>query len=435
MIEVFPALILAGSIVGSAFFVSSNRRLALLVVCATFITRPALSLGGFSVRLELIVGVLCLLRIIHDALSRRERSLPAVVRCSISFVFAWLVFAAITSLSIPPTPQKSMSVLIWCGMNVITAIWIARTPSVWFIIIRWGSIAAFVVSILAIVFWLSATSSMFNFGVQADPAYGGFAAYVFSIEANILGGLLCLWALIAVYNPLNAVPRYVRFSLTALVPVAILATHTRAALVAYVVGLAGCLLFRPPARKIAAASGVIGGVAATLLLFVGSDRGLDKFFNVFDIDGGTGGLRYRVNSVALEEWWSSTNRLIGLGWNSFGQRHIDDTQPHLLLPGYIGNLPVQIAYDAGLVGIFFVASAAIAVVVRVVRKGRADLLVIFAVPYFAFSVATSALWLLETWVFVGLAWGLCSNWGRADALIVDFSSRMRHTRSVVLNAR
>lgn len=402
------ALVVIIGVVLAVFFVSSTRRLSFLIIIAAFVTRPAFDVGGLNIRLELIVGGLCLLRIVHDVLSRSGRPLSAAVKWSVSCVAAWLAFAAITSLNIPPMPQKSLSVLIWCALNVLTAVWIARTPASWYWIIRWGSMAALVCSSLAIGFWVAATFSLFNYGVQADPAYGGFAAYVFSIEANILGGLLCLWALVAVYNPLGAVPRLVRLALAVFVPVAIVATHTRAALVAYVLGLLVCLLLRPNARKVAAASVIVGGVAAATLLFSGTDKGLGKFADVFDIDGGTGGLRYRVNNVALEEWWTSANRLIGLGWNSFGQRHIDDTQPTLLVPGYIGNLPVQIVYDAGLVGIFWVGLAVAAVMLCLVRNKRVGLLLAYAVPYLSFSIATSALWLLETWIFVGLAWGLCS---------------------------
>ncbi|MDE8585923.1 O-antigen ligase family protein [Arthrobacter sp. NQ4] len=423
MTDLSAAFAFAASVVVAVFFVSSNVRLAFLVICATFVTRPSVSLAGFSIRLELIVGLLCLMRIIHESLSKRRTTISPAVKWSMSCIAGWLLFAGITSLNVPPMPQKSISVLMWCALNVITAIWIARTPGIWYTLIRVGSVAALIVSILAIVFWVAASSFLFNYGVQSDPAYGGFAAYGFSIEANILGGLLCLWALVAVYNPLNAVPNRVRILLAAIVPVAILATHTRAALVSYVIGLVGCLLFRARARRVAAGSAVLGGIAAAYLLLTGSDRGLDKFFNVFDISGGTGGLRYRVNNIALEEWWSSSNRIIGLGWNSFGQRHIDDTQPHLLLPGYIGNLPVQIAYDGGLIGVALVVLAATVVVTQVIRQRRADLLCIFAIPYFAFSIATSALWLLETWVFVGLAWGLCSSAGKTAVSKAILSAR------------
>lgn len=435
--DLADALIFVIGVVLAAFFVSSTRRLSFLVICAAFVTRPALVVVGLSIRMELVVGILCLVRIIHDVLSRSGRPVSTVVRWSVSFVSAWLVFAAITSLNIPPMPQKSLSVLIWCALNVITAVWIARTPNSWYWIVRWGSAAALVCCVLAVIFWVGATSHLINFGVQADPAYGGFAAYVFSIEANILGGLLCLWALVAVYNPLNAVPRLIRVALATLVPVAILATHTRAALVAYVLGLLACLILRPKARKVAAASVVVGGVAATSLLLIGTDKGLGKFADVFDIDGGTGGLRYRVNSVAIEEWWSSANRLIGLGWNSFGQRHIDETQPTLLVPGYIGNLPVQIAYDAGIIGILWVGLAVAAIILCVVRYRRTDLLLVFAVPYLLFSIATSALWLLETWIFVGLAWGLCSGLGgKGDSTPAgrNFRARAEFGQGASLNA-
>ncbi|BCW72566.1 hypothetical protein NicSoilB8_36100 [Arthrobacter sp. NicSoilB8] len=132
---------------------------------------------------------------------------------------------------------------------------------------------------------------------------------------------------------------------------------------------------------------------------------------VFDIDEGTGGLRNRVGNVAIAEWWSSPERMIGLGWNSFGQRHIDETQAALSLPGYIGNLPIQILYDSGIVGGCLVVLSVLAIAVALWRVRRFDGLAVFLLPYILFSIATMVLWLLETWIFVGLAWGLCAKYG------------------------
>lgn len=410
-------LIIAAAL--AVFFVSTTKRLAFLAVIAMFVTRPALDVGGLSVRLELLVGILAFLRIVHQVLSRRSTRVSPTLAWSVSFVVAWLAFAAATSLHVPPIPSRSMSVLVWCLLNVITAVWIARTPETWHFILRWGSTVAMIGCFAAIIFWAAASTGVFVYGVQVDPAYGGYAAYVFSIEANILAGLLCLWGLVGVANPMKSVPRWVRIGLAFAAPVAILTTHTRAALVAYVVGLLACLLFRPAARRVAVASLTCGGFGASVLFLLGDDAGFSKFAEVFDVDGGTGGLRYRVNSVAFTEWWTSPERWIGLGWNSFGQRHIDETQPGLMLPGYIGNLPLQIAYDAGIIGAAWVSLAAGLILVAVIRLRRFDMILIFLVPYILFSIATSSLWLLETWIFVGLAWGLCS--GRA----VERDSRPR----------
>lgn len=393
----------------AAYFVYSPRRLAFLAVVAMFVTRPAVDVGGLNVRLELVVGVLVLLRLVHEILSRQSRRLTASMSWSVVAIVSWLLFATVTSINIAPIPSRSISVLVWCLLNVITAFWISKSPNVWSVILRWGCRAALVCCFAALAFWAAATSGLFAYGVQIDPTYGGFAAYVFSIEANILAGLLCLWALVGIVNPMSAVPRHTRVTLAFVAPVAILTTHTRAALIAYLAGLVFCIIFRPTSRKIAVSSLAIGGVIMLSIMFTAGDAGFSKFLSVLDFDGGTGGLRYRTNEVAVNEWWTSPERWIGLGWNSFGQRHIDETQPRLMLPGYIGNLPLQIAYDSGLLGVFWVALAAGIVLIGVRRIGRVDLLLVLFVPYMIFSIATSSLWLLETWVLVGLVWGMCSQ--------------------------
>lgn len=409
MTEIVSFFLILASAMTAIYFISSTRRMALLIIIAAFVTRPTLDIGSLTIRLEMIVGVMASLRLIHDGLGRKSQRLSTGVRWSLGFALTWIAFAAVTSLTVPPYPQRSMTVLVWCLLNIVTAVWIARTPGSWYWILRWGSAAALSCSLLAIVFWLGASAQIFNFGVQVDPTYGGYAAYVFSLEANILAGLLCLWALVAVVNPMDAVPQWIRLILAFSAPMAILTTHTRAALVAYVGGLIACLIFKAAARKVAVASLGIGGLGALFLLGAGGDAGFSKFMGVFDINEGTGGLRNRVSNVAIAEWWSSPERMTGLGWNSFGQRHIDETQPTLLLPGYIGNLPVQILYDSGIVGGIFVVLAVLAAAVTACRVRRFDGLAIFLLPYLLFSIATMVLWLLETWIFVGLAWGLCSK--------------------------
>lgn len=414
MINVSHIFLAIVAVAAATFFLSSNRRMAALVVLAAFATRPFLDVGSFTLRPEMLVGGLACLRLVHDGLGRRSQKLSNGVRWSLSLTLAWLIFALVTSLNVPPYPQRSMTVLVWCALNVITAVWIAKTPSSWYWLLRWGTMAALSCSVLAIVFWLGATAGVFIFGVQVDPTYGGYAAYVFSLEANILAGLLCLWTLVAVVNPMGAVPQWIRVALAFSAPMAILTTHTRAALVAYLVGLLACVLLRPAVRRVALASLGFGGMGGLFLLLSGGDAGFSKFLDVFDINEGTGGLRNKVGSVALAEWWASPERMIGLGWNSFGQRHIDETQPALLLPGYIGNLPVQILYDSGIIGGLLAFFAVAAAALSVHRVGRFDRLIIFLLPYLLFSIATMVLWLLETWLFVGLAWGLCAKYDRAQ---------------------
>ena len=162
-----------------------------------------------------------------------------------------------------------------------------------------------------------------------------------------------------------------------------------------------------------------------MFLTISADAGLSKFFELFDTETGTGGLRERVNSHAFDEWSISGSVFEGLGFNSFGQRNFDLTRPELAQPGYIGNLPLQIVYDGGILAAALIAIAGVLIVGKFVRLRRLGLVLAVAVPYLAFSIATSTLWFLETWLFVGLAWGYPqAGWAnpRVESSLIDTQS-------------
>lgn len=424
-----PFLVIAIVIVvgfGCIYVMTNPLRLAYLMVIAMFVTRPTLAVGGFNLRLELLVGALCALSLIANELANKPKMarLPKLSMISIALCILWFGFSAFGTFANAPDLAKSFSVLIWCMLNFVSAIWIARNPQYWKRLFVFGSVVSLVSSLLAIALWAGATAGLFKFGVQVDPAYGGYAAYDFSLEANILGGVLCLWGLVAAYNPLGAVSTPLRLILVSVTPVAIFATHTRAALLAYMCGLALLFVARRSSRKLVVGALVIGGLSALTAFFGSSDVGLSKFASMFDTSTGTGGLRFRVNTVAVTQWWNSAGRLVGLGWNSFGQRNYDPTQPGLRMPGYIGNLPLQIVYDGGIVSAVLVLVAAIAVITTFFRSKQFGIVACIAIPYLIFSISTSALWFLETWLFVGLAWGYSAN-VIADSKIPIQSDRLR----------
>jgi hypothetical protein len=390
-----------------AFIIYVSRRtqfIAVLIPLASFVTRPTVNVGAFSLRLEMIVGLVCITSLLLAFVTRKRVLLPSSVWTSAFTLGAWFVVVIISTTLFAPEPVASMGTLLWCVVNVGTALWIATNPAAIRMLLRSGTFIALVSAVLAIILYILAGQISVPYGVQPDPAYGGFASYVTSIEANILGGLLCLWALVALYNPRQELSQTVRTILVLIAPIAIITTHTRAALLAYLLGVLAVLVLRPLSRNLSFAVLTFGGIGAIGLISVGQDRGLSKFLEVLDLSGGTGGLRVRVNSTALNEVVSSDSSLVGLGWNSFGQRHIDETQILLRLPGYLGNLPLQIFYDGGYIGLMLVTIAAAIVFWEVVRTKKLVILLVVAVPYLLFSISTSALWLLETWTFVGLAW-------------------------------
>ncbi|WP_288468811.1 O-antigen ligase family protein [uncultured Curtobacterium sp.] len=389
------------------FILTKPSRLAILLVAGMFVTRLNVDLGGLNFRPETLAGVLAGVALLSP--KRTGRSLPVSTVVSIGAVLLWLLLGAMSSVIGSPELSKSLSVLIWCLLSVVSAVWIARNPEQWKRMIRVGAVIALICSALAVLFWAAASAGLSTVGVQVDPTYGGYASYVASIEANVLAGLLCLWGIVAAWNPLGAINRGVQKCLVVAAPIAILTTHTRAALVALILGLCVVFVCRRSARGLVLGAGFIGGVASMSLLFAGSDSGFAKFGNLFDTSGGTGGLRLQLNTLAFDEWRRSDSTLLGLGWNSFGQRHVDPTRPFLNLPAYIGNLPLQLVYDGGLLALATVALAASIVVVILVTRKRGGLVLALAVPYLLFSLSTSVLWLFETWFWVGLAWGLMAE--------------------------
>lgn len=388
----------------AAFFVLARaERLAVLLVLSMFVTRLSGDVGGLTFRPEMFGGILAVISLLTQ---RGERRIAVPSAISIAAVLTWLAGGILSSALNSPELGKSIGVIVWCGLSVSSAVWVSQHPRLWPLMLRVGAWAAFASAVLSIAFWAAASAGVAEVGVQIDPTYGGYASFVTSIEANVLAGLLCLWGLVAAWNPLGAIGQICRRALVLTAPIAILATHTRAALVAYVLGLVIVFVARRGARALVLGATGTGGVIGVVLLATSADSGLSKFTSLLDTSGGTGKLRLQVNGSALEEWLGSTQHLIGLGWNSFGQRHVDPTRPFLNIPGYIGNLPLQIIYDGGLLALVAVAIAVLAVAWNALRTKTLAVMVMLSVPYLLFSLSTSVLWLFETWFWVGLAWGM-----------------------------
>ncbi|WP_208709751.1 O-antigen ligase family protein [Sinomonas sp. R1AF57] len=395
------------SVVGACLAIwiaSKPKAVGALLVAAVFINRPYLSIGNTNVRLEIIVGLVCVLSLlIRSSLKRFKVS--RYFAWSALLIFFWAILLSLSSIFVSPNPGSSLNVLIWLVLNICCAIWIAVTPSMWRTLIRWVADVGLVAGGIAVICYLAATvTSAEIYGVQADPAYGGFAAYGLSLEANVLGNIMCLLGLLAICNPANAISPLAQRLLPILAPVAILCSHTRAALVSYLVGLVLTLLMKPQVTRRVLAVMALSAAGVGFLFAISPDVGFAKFSQPLNLETGTGALRYDVNASALVELFGSDYMLTGLGLNSFGQRHLDETQPGKNLPGYLGNLPLQLAYDGGLVAIVIVGISVVAVSYGLMKKGGGRTFLVLGSAYLLFSISTSTLWLLQTWYFVGLGW-------------------------------
>jgi len=111
-------------------------------------------------------------------------------------------------------------------------------------------------------------------------------------------------------------------------------------------------------------------------------------------------LRQSLADLAASPW-------IGLGANSFGQRHADPSQS--FRSDYLGMLPFTVLYDAGLIGLagflLFIAGTVIHLLrwrVAPVALAFAASLAIMLMSY----VMTDALRFASNWILIGAALGL-----------------------------
>ena len=275
-----------------------------------------------------------------------------------------------------PSPSKSFTVLIWLTVDTLIVFTLTRTPRYRPIILRWGTGTAAVVSVLAVAAYISASSGGPQYGVQPDPSYGGYAAYVTTFEANILAGIVTVWFLIAVAAR-DRVPRWSRRCLFLFGPLVPFATHTRSAVLAVIVGfvilIAADRRIRVVGLRIAALTFLVL-VLLVILKPAGFTSAVTKFTTggtvLTDVPYAGSGLYAGTGEVRIDGWKTAVGDLRGSGWvfglgtNSFGQRHVDPTRPDIARSDYLGNLPLEIVYDAGVGGV----AIAVAVGWVLVRK-------------------------------------------------------------------
>ena len=120
-----------------------------------------------------------------------------------------------------------------------------------------------------------------------------------------------------------------------------------------------------------------------------------------------GNLEFRLVRLRQALGDIATSPVIGLGANSFGQRHADPSQA--FRADYLGMLPFTVLYDAGAIGLAGFALVCAGAVWRLWRW-RAPL---FAAAFltalaimFASYVMTDALRLAFSWIVIGTALGL-----------------------------
>lgn len=396
------ALILFALVGSVAVLAIGWRALFGLLIGATFVTRFRLPLLGGHFMLEHLVLVVCLLVMIARG---RIGALAAAAGDRAVVLFGgYVAWSALISVVRAPSPAKSLPIVGWLGLDwllVVVVVAAVQDPQA---LARQGTRWLGPMSGAAVVFWVAALVRHSSFGVQTDTGYNGLvAASGLSWEANILASTLAVWTFVALTDDRAKTSRALMAAI-AVACVAILLSLTRAAVVGLGTGVViwailGDQLARRTVVKMAivCTAGILGlfvlvpGVAAP----VGA-----RASSLLDFSSGTGRYRAGIAGTAVGDL-HGLDWVTGLGTNSFGQRHLDPSLPDKPTPAYLGNLPLQVVYDSGLIGSLLLGAALFTLIPR--NRRRAARSVGLLVVYLACGSATSPLWFGFTWILMGIA--------------------------------
>lgn len=365
-----------------------------IIVASTFLSRFSFSVGGLNLRAEMAVGAISGAAL----LLKRSKKLDRNASTAIGLASAWVVWLFLVSLLTSPNISASVVIIAWLVFDLMAVAYVISFVTKLSPAIYTGIALAFTYSLLAIGVWIAATIGSSQFLVQLDPTYGGYAAYVTVFEANILAALVVLWSVVALSDRLSSgVPIYFRVGLILMTPLVAVVTHTRIAFVVAAIVLVTAVLKLKKARWVV----VVWSISLLLLLFQLDLEGLSlsKFTSPFSLDDGTGRYRSRTWAQAFTDlgsngsaWWT------GLGANSFGQRHLDPSLPGSGARWYLGNLPLQLLYDGGLVAVIILAILG----GHLIRVRTTTLGFVFVCSYLILAISTSTLWLMQSWIFIAI---------------------------------
>lgn len=389
--------VLAVVVLGLLTLLPTNALVGLLVL-STFVTRYGIDIGGLTLRPEHVAGGLLAVALLRRGVPGDADRRHRVLR---NTLVVYVLYSTVITVLFAPSPASSATVLLWFAADCLILSALLRVPGATRTLVRQGTVLAVLQAVLGLLLWVVANLGGPAWNVQADVAYGGLAAYGLSYEANIFAGITCVWAVIALASPRAWVAPWVRAALLVLAPLVALASHTRTAVLALVAGLLVLLLSRTSGESRRKAVGALVGMAVVVPLALlagvpGTTEIADKFARLVDPTSPNAQLRLDATAVALDDL-GMPSVLAGLGTNSYGQRHIRQSFDGQLVPDYLGNLPLQVLYDTGLVGALVLITGLLLAGRgrRYPGRGTAVLATLLVV-----SLGTSFFWFAGMWIFV-----------------------------------
>lgn len=377
------------------------RPLAVALVAATFVTRFRVGVGGASLLLEHVALVACAVAlVVHD----RGPALVAAARDRTAILFGtFVVWNGAVSAVQAAEPSKSLLIVAWLALDWMMLVVLTASVDGPGALVRPALVCCGVTASVAIATGVSAHLLGTEFGVSVESVTGAAAVHGLSHEPNVLGATLALWAFVAFTSAGYRQSRGNKV-VVGLCVVGVLMSLTRAAALGLTAGVLvwSMVRGRPARRAVAHATGAFALLLAALWLAAPGVAG-----PVFAKGGQLVDFGSQTGQVRVDQWMQAVDDLrggawlTGLGANAFGQHHLEPTIPQTPTPAYLGNLPLQVLYDSGVVGLALLGGVLASLLSRHrMRDGRAaGLLTVYALC----ALGTSPFWFGTTWVLAAVA--------------------------------
>jgi hypothetical protein len=208
------------------------RRLLVVLIVTTFVTRFRIVVGGFHFMPEHVVLVAALLSL---ALSSRLSRVWTVLRSpTVMLLGLFIAWAGVVSFLRAPDPNASLAIVGWLALDWLILVFVLAAVDDSKTLERVGSAAAVGAAVAAIVLWALSSAGLIAFGTQHETLTGAPAAYGLSFEANILASTLAIWLFLILTGSRSNRFRAVAL---ALLGTALVLSLTRAAIIGLVLGL------------------------------------------------------------------------------------------------------------------------------------------------------------------------------------------------------
>jgi O-antigen ligase len=427
--ESYPLAIVglvASSLLTATSFVSPRFALYTLLISA-ILNRFEIPFGEINLRpdqvvlIPVVAGVALRAGLVTMGMRRsgvRPRRQAVSVAVFSGFAL-YILINALSSFLFSPQPTESYQIVIWFTLSFLaftTAYFvIGRYVSVreaFYLVLALGFISAAVGIVFSVLFALTGST----LGIQQDPNFKLAGTF---FEANIFGSFQAFAAIgglavLQLGEVRGKVYGWVATG-TVLSIFALALSFTRAAWLGFLLGLIVLAFFQLRGGRfmfLLARVGWLVGIVLLILALAGLFEDLSaRFASIDDLSTGTAAYRVERYETALEEWRSAP--VLGLGTNSYGQRHLDPSQNYG--PDYLPGLFIATLYDVGIVGLIFllaIFAVIVGALIRVVRSRNAEqrfiaLALLCGVTALLVSYqATNAFWFSYSWIIFAIAFRL-----------------------------